>query len=308
MNINQYLNVIKYKIYDELHQKFNYTLNVSGENKVDILEEIRSLKNKTQDLYFNYLLSLSESDEDFKMFVWNIIAYYDLNKVKFTGKLNELFHESQDAWRNYLEHENYNKTKPISNDIITLEPLLEEDKEYFLKEIEKDRDNDNFYYGIKFSNGSSKEAWFEIINKDNIKVGVVGINSDDMSICSSTKKYNLFYYVFPEHRNKTYAYNGAKLLLEALKEKKIIVEKEDPFYKYLLKPTPIDCKIVNMYIRDWKEYSLKIAKHLGIKEVGKYNSYYNGDFETWHMFQEIIDPVSDKQIIDKEFNEAFENN
>ena len=127
-----------------------------------------------------------------------------------------------------------------------------------------------------------------------------------MSICSSTKTYNLFYYVLPKYRNKSYAYNGAKLLLEALKEKKIIVEKEDPFYKYLLKPTPIDCKIVNMYIRDWKEYSIRIANKLGLNKVGKFNGYDKDHFECWHMFQEIIDPVSDKEILDKEFKEAFE--
>lgn len=245
--------------------------------------------------YCNYLLSLK--DEKYRIFVWKYL--YSLKDIELVGNLKKLYDKFKVDEEYYFNHNNdffeRNKSKSIKNEIVKIKPLTGRSAYSIYDAIDENEDNggiDTFMYDIiwnNYWNYDEKNICFEIKNEKNKVVGVIGIAPEQKGLGYYKNTFSLFYYIMPKHRNKGYAKNAIKLLIELIKNKQIYREDLDPLYERKYVKNKIDINLINAYIKTNNVFSNKAMDSLNISKTGMFKTYTGEYFIDWNQYQITFD-------------------
>lgn len=165
-----------------------------------------------------------------------------------------------------------NTNNEIIGNNIKLVPLLVDDDETYIKELDNHLCNDGDYEistGEYYKPGESPwflisyvDLGFAILDKNNIMVGLVGLCPKNKYEIESKGVLSLGYYIFKDERRKGYAFESIKILLDAYFNEKLTYSPNDIKTK-ILKPL-----CVKVEVNKANEASVELIKKIGFKYEG----------------------------------------
>ena len=241
----------------------------------------KELYEKTLNM-FHYIFSLGEEG---KIFLWNKFAYlvdmFDLiTKEDYSNEEIELFNDLVKASKeNFLKYGTYDQRVNINKEIETSRLLIkpyDEDLSFVYNEYFHDNiDEYENFYGTEYRTKSGKVGdsivnlrmsrcplGFALVLKDSEEfIGSVAITDINKYL------YNVEYFIKKEYRNKGYAKEACKLLIEKIKSKELKIL-ESPIKECIFDEVPPDIMCLKIFTAKENTASQSLALSLGFEYAG----------------------------------------
>ena len=274
--------------YLELNKKFNYEIRATKLGNKRIIKGLFELEKNIKNKYYNYLLSLDK----YERLIWYLISedFDDSNVFEsiemiekycpYTGKAKKLCLKVFEAFQNYMLEEwninSINKTESISNSVVRLSPMSDNDTNNILKNnntkdlnYEELKGNELCYATNLFHEFNYKSLGFKIESIiDNKFIGFIGLSKNDYDY-EVIDGYEIYCYILFSERRKKYATNAIELLLKLFDNNKLLISKEDKGYKYLLHKEELEVKTIDIELNEGSRYIDKDLENLGFKLINK---------------------------------------
>lgn len=241
----------------------------------------KELYKKTLNI-FHYVFSLGEEG---KIFLWNKFAYLvdlfdQINKEDYSNEEIELFNDlAKVSEGNFLKYGTYdqrvNINKEFESSRLSVKPY-DEDLSFLYNEYFHDNKDEyeNFYgaeYGTEYGEKgdsivdlrvSRRPLGFALVLKDSEEfIGSVAIA--DINKCL----YNLEYFIKKEYRNRGYAKEACKALIEKIKSKELKVL-EAPIKEGVFDEVAPDIRCLKIFASKENVASRSLALSLGFEYAG----------------------------------------
>ncbi len=223
---------------------------------------------------WNFLLA----KEDVIDAVWKSFPKLDPRDYPFDGKARMLMDERNRVIqeRLHVNGNDYNCTEPIPFSQGTLVPLDNSHREFLCEEVRKELDGENVsdeelrqeltVFGDAFQEGNQCQGdhpYFAILDDNGKIVGGIGLsNWSFISLDRGPNSYNFEYYIIPASRRKGLAKAACIAFVDALRNEKVFVYRNNPLLVYGVKPEPLPVKLLSAVIYSKNEASLRCMESL----------------------------------------------
>ncbi len=233
----------------------------------------------------------NSGDEELKNVAWNTFEYcaFCVHKEDFY-LFNEIWNAQKQYYQIFMKDFTLreNHTKPIKTERLVIKPYQSKKDKSLYKFIDEE-DEDQIAFIRLASISSMLEIVFYIYLKDtNEVIGCIGLQTkeyvqyDDKEgdYCPS---YNFSYYIRKGYRGQGYIKEAGKALIDALKNRKLIVYGDWRRNYVLEEKTPI-IQLLELVCDEDNVASFNTAKALGFEYEGKQTTLEQGNYKIRHRF------------------------
>jgi len=237
----------------------------------------KELYKKTLNM-FNYIFSLGEEG---KIFLWNKFAYYvdmfdQINKEDISNEGIELFDDLVKlSEENFLKYGTYdqrvNINKEIESSRLLIKPYDENLSFLYNEYFHDNKDEYENFYNMEYRmigdtiidfRMRRRPLGFALVLKDSGEfIGSVAITDINKYL------YNVEYFIKKEYRNKGYAKEACKVLIEKIKSKELKVL-ESPIKEGVFDEVPPDIRCLKIFASKENIASQSLALSLGFEYAG----------------------------------------